>query len=407
MANTILTPSVFAQEGLMHLENELVIASKVRADMSDEFSYVGDTLNVRRPVMYLGQDNNLDITSYSEDITEGKTTVTMDQTFTIAVKITAKERTLSFDRLSEEVIKPAMIRAKDRVETSLASLYTGIYWFAGTPGTLPATFKSVGAVDALLTDAGVQGDRAAFHSPYAALELADGLKGVYVQGKAKSALEKAELGTYANFDHFRSVHVPTHTVGALGGTPLVNGAAQNVTYATAKDTWTQTLNVDGWTISVTGVVKAGDVFTIAGVNSVNPITKQSTGSLQTFVVTADANSNGSGQTALTISPPIIVGGAYATVSAAPADNAAITIKTGTAATPYRQSLLMDPAAMLLVSRPLDIPQEGVKTSTKSGNRMTVSCTSWVDGKTLEQTMRFDMLWGTKLIDPRKAARLTS
>lgn len=408
MANTILTPSVFAQEGLMHLENELVLGSKVRADMSDQFNMVGDTINVRRPVMYQGQSNNLDITSYTEDVTEGKTTVTMDQTLTIPVKITAKERTLSFDRLSEEVIKPAMIRMRDAIEVSLASLYTGAYWFSGTPGTLPSTFMSVGTVDAILTDAGVpQSDRIGVHSPYAGLALADGLKSVYVQEKAKTALEKATIGRYANMDHYTSVHMPTHTVGALGGTPLVNGASQNVTYAACKDTWTQTLNVDGWTASVTNVLRAGDVFTIAGVNSVNPITKASTGQLQTFVVTAAANSNASGQTALTISPPIITTGAYQTVDAAPADNAAVTIKTGSANTGYRQSLLMHPSAMLLVSRALDIPQEGVKSSTKTGNRVTISATSFVDGKTLDQTIRFDMLWGVKLLDPRMIARLSS
>ena len=408
MTNTFLTPSVFAQEGLMHLENELVIGNKVRADMSDQFQMIGDTINVRRPAMYLGQENNLDITSYNEDITEGKTTVTMDQTLTIPVKITAKERTLSFDRLSEQVIRPAMIRMKDVIETRLANLYTNFYWFSGTPGTLPATFKSVGTVDAILTDAGVpQSDRVAFHSPYAALELADGLKGVYVQQKAKTALEQAGIGRYANFDHYSSVHMPTHTVGVATGTPKVN-VNQSTTYALSKDTWSMTLNTDGWTNSTTGILNAGDIITIAGVYSVNPITKKSTGQLQTFTVLADADSGAStGPAALTISPPIITSGAYQTVTAQAANDADITVKTGTGGTGYRQSLLMHPDALLLVSRALDIPQEGVKTSTKSGNRVTISVTSFVDGKTLDQTFRFDMLFGVKCLDPRLGARLTS
>lgn len=408
MSNTFLTPSVFAQEGLMHLENELVIGNKVRADMSDQFQMIGDTINVRRPAMYLGQENNLDITSYNEDITEGKTTVTMDQTLTIPVKITAKERTLSFDRLSEQVIRPAMIRMKDVIETRLANLYTNFYWFSGAPGTLPATFKSVGTVDAILTDAGVpQSDRVAFHSPYAALELADGLKGVYVQQKAKTALEQAGIGRYANFDHYSSVHMPTHTVGVATGTPKVN-VNQSTTYALSKDTWSMTLNTDGWTASTTGILKAGDIITIAGVYSVNPITKKSTGQLQTFTVLADADSGAStGPAALTISPPIITSGAYQTVTAQAANDADITVKTGTGGTGYRQSLLMHPDALLLVSRALDIPQEGVKTSTKSGNRVTISVTSFVDGKTLDQTFRFDMLFGVKCLDPRLGARLTS
>lgn len=410
MANTILTPSVFAQEALMHLENELVLGSKVHTDHSDEFKMVGDTVSIRRPVMYLGQADNLDITSYTEDVTEGKTTLSMNKTLTIPVKITALERTLSFDRLAEEVIRPAAIRMKDYIETQLAAQYTNFYWFSGTPGTVPSTFLSLASAGAILTDAGVpMGDRIAVHGTDAAANLADGLKGTFVESKARTAIEKASVGYYGGFDNYQSVHAPTHTVGTATGTPLVNGGSQNVTYAASKDTWSQTLNTDGWTNSVTGILKAGDVITIAGVFAVNPITKESTGRLQTFTVLADADSGAStGPAALTISPPIITSGAYKTVTAAPADNAAITVKTGTGGTSYKQSLLMNPKALALVSRPLDIPQgAGVKTSTKTGNKVTISVTEFINGNTLDQTFRFDILFGTKCLDPRMGLRLTN
>jgi len=79
--------------------------------------------------------------------------------------------------------------------------------------------------------------------------------------------------------------------GIATGTPLVNGAAQTGS----------TLTTDGWTISQTGILKAGDYI---GVN----------GELK--VITADANSNASGQATLTFEPPL---------RASPADNAAITV----------------------------------------------------------------------------------
>jgi hypothetical protein len=182
-----------------------------------------------------------------------------------------------------------------------------------------------------------------------------------------------------------------------------------VTYATAKDTWSQTLNTNGWTNSTTGILKAGDTFTIASVFSVHPGTKASTGRLQTFTVLADANSGAStGPAALTISPPIITSGAFQTVTAAPADDAVITVKTGTSATSYRQSLLLAPGAMTLVTRPLKVENgAGVKTSTQTGNRVTITATEWINGNTLEHFMRFDMLWGTKVLDPRLGLRLTS
>ena len=261
-----------------------------------------------------------------------------------------------------------------------------------------------------MSDAGVpNAGRFAAHSTGAALALADGLKGVYVQDKAKTAFEMAEIGRYANFMNYETVHAPTHTVGVATGTPLVNGGAQNVTYATAKDSWSQTLLTDGWTNSTTGILKLGDVFTIAGVNAVNPVSKESTGRLQTFVVLADADSGATtGPASLTISPPIITSGAYQTVSAVPADNAAIVVKTGASGASHKQSLLLHPKAFALVSRPLKIASAaGVKTSTKAGNKVTISCTEWVDGSTLQHNMRFDMLFGVKCLDPRLGARLTN
>ncbi len=409
MANSFLTPSVFAQEGLMLLENELVLGNKVHSDLSSEFAMVGDTISVRRPTAYLGQDDNLDVTSYNEDITQGKTTIVMNKTLSVKVNISALDRTLSFDRTVEDIIKPVAIKFKDKIEASLASLYTSLYWFSGTPGTVPSTFLSLANAGAIMTDAAIPSDRFAVHGTDATANLADGLKGVYVQNTAKTAFEKATIGFYGGFDNYQSVHAPTHTVGTATGTPLVNGASQNVTYAASKDTWTQSLITDGWTNSVTGILKAGDVFTIAGVYAVNPVSKATTNRLQTFVVTADANSGAStGPATLTISPPIITSGAYQTVTAAPADDAAITVKTGTGGTAYKQSLLLHPKAFALVTRPLNIPQgTGLKTSTKTGNKVTISCSEWVDGNTLNHYMRFDMLWGVKCLDPRLGMRLTN
>ena len=83
--------------------------------------------------------------------------------------------------------------------------------------------------------------------------------------------------------------------GIATGTPLVNGASQTGT----------SLVTDGWTASQTGILKAGDIFKLAGLN-------------QVFDITADVNSNGSGQATLPISPPLWAGGS-------PADNAALTV----------------------------------------------------------------------------------
>ena len=410
MTNSLLTPDVFANEAIMHLENELVLGNMVNSDYSKEFTAVGETISIRKPVRFAGQSDNLDVTSYNEDIIEGKQTVTMDKTETIKFSLTALDRTLSVEKISERYIKPAVDKLRDRIEAEIASNYYKFFHFGGTPGTTPSTFLSLASAGAVLTDQAVPTSRRfAVHGPDTAVALADGLKGVYVQDKAKTAFEEAKIGRYGMFDNYMSVHAPTHVVGAHGGTPLVNGADQNVTYAASKNGWSQTLVTNGWTNSTTGILKAGDVITIAGVYAVNPVSRTSTGRLQTFTVLADADSGAStGPATITISPAIIVSGAYQTVSAAPADDAVITVKTGTASASNRQSLLMHPDAITLVTRPLDIASgAGLKTSTKSGNRVTISCSEWIDGNTLTHNFRFDMLFKAECIDPRLGYRLTA
>lgn len=410
MANAFYTPTAVSKEFVRMLEQELILGKMANSDISSDFNMVGSTVYVRRQMQYLGQDDNLDLTSYTEDVTEGTVAVAMDKTWSDKVTIGASDRTLSFDRWSEMVVRPMARRAAEKIETSLAGLYYKFYHFDGTPGTVPSTVLELAEAGAYMTDVGIPvGGRVGFHSPVAGAKISAAIANSNVQGRNKTALEKAMIGYAGGFDNYETAFTPTHTVGVATGTPLINGAAQNVTYATAKDTWSQTLNTDGWTNSTTGILKAGDTFTIAGVFSIHPGTKESTARLQTFTVLADADSGATtGPAALTVSPPIITSGGFQTVSAAPADNAAIVVKTGTGGTAYRQSLLLDPMAVTLVSRALDIPGDaGLKTSTQSGNNVTVSVSEWTDGNTLAHNMRFDMLWGREVLDPRRGLRMTS
>ena len=199
--------------------------------------------------------------------------------------------------------------------------------------------------------------------------------------------------------------VPTHTVGPLGGTPLVNGASQNVTYDTAKNTWTQSLITDGWTAAAANRLKAGDVFTIANVFMVNPKTKATLPILQQFVVNADVSSDAGGNLTANISPPIITSGPHQTVSAAPADNAALTI-LGTASTGYKQNLMYHKNAMALAIVPLEMPQAAYNGSRESYKGMSVRVIPIYDGTNDISKWRLDLLYGRKLIDARIATRVS-
>ena len=97
------------------------------------------------------------------------------------------------------------------------------------------------------------------------------------------------------FEAFQAV-LPGHDTpqGTATGTPLAFGAA--AAGATAIPT-------DGWTINITGILKAGDFIKFSGHTKV-------------YMVVADANSNGSGQATLSIMPKLV---------AAVADNEALTV----------------------------------------------------------------------------------
>lgn len=148
--------------------------------------------------------------------------------------------------------------------------------------------------------------------------------------KSMDALEKAYIGPIANFETYK-LDYAYRLAAAAAGAITVSGANQ---YYTPKATSTaatgEQSNVDNryqtLTVSSTANAKAGDAFTIAGVNEVHHITKADTGSLKTFRVIAIVDG-----THMVISPPIISGGGgtdpelqYKNVTAAPANAAAIT-----------------------------------------------------------------------------------
>jgi hypothetical protein len=146
------------------------------------------------------------------------------------------------------------------------------------------------------------------------------------------------------------------------------------------------------------------VFTIAGVNAVNPKSKVSTGYLQQFVVKSAVTADGSGNATLTISPPIITSGSYQTVSAAPADNAAMTV-VGSGATAYRQNLVFHRNAFCLAMRDLEMPDGAVFKARESANGFSIRVLKWYDGENDEERIRLDVLYGWKTIYPHLATRM--
>ena len=406
MANNFKNTSLVTKIAVKEFLNALMMGSKVDRQLDSQFQKVGASIQVRRPVMFEATSGA--VLGTADDIEERAATVTLDRREKVHFEIDSEAMTLNVEDMTSRYIKPAMEELAQLVETAIGGVYPTIGNFSGTPGTTPGTFLAVGAAGNVLSKLGVPlSDRCLFVDPDAALALSNGLQSVFPENIARKAIEEASVGRYAKWDIFESNSLAVHTVGVATGTPLVNGAAQNVTYAASGDSWTQSLITDGWTSDTADILKAGDVFTIAGVNSVNRRTRETTGALQTFSVQADvASGSTTGPATLTITPPMIIDGPYQTVNAVPADDAVITVISGTGGSEYRQNLGFHKNAITLAMAPLDMPQDGASSARESFKNVSIRSVRQYDITNDKTIFRFDILFGVKAQNPDFAVRLT-
>jgi hypothetical protein len=159
-------------------------------------------------------------------------------------------------------------------------------------------------------------------------------------------------------------------------------------------------------ISFTGSSKTwnvGDVFTIASVFAVNPQTRQSTGSLQQFVVTAAAT--GSSTATLSISPALYTSSnALATVNSFPQASAVVTM-VGSANTGYPQNLIYHKDAISFATADLLLPQGVDMASRQVHNGISLRIVRQYDINNDRLPCRIDVLYGYNAIRPVTAVRL--
>lgn len=273
-------------------------------------------------------------------------------------------------------------------------------------------FDDVAEIDARLTEIGVpMGDRLAFFSPRDMNKMAGNLASRQEDtSRSKTAYEKAlvnsDIAGIEVYKNDQSVLLSAATGGAI----LINGANQRTVPAATttngsapgeeenKDNRYTDLIVDGGTYAN---IKAGDAFTIVNVNSVNMITKQDTGQLKTFRVISKPAAN-----TIRVYPAIIFGPTdaeveYQSVSALPADNAPLTWLNTTAGaiSPFfrKESLLLIPGSF-----EVENGAGVISTTATTDLGIQIIYTRSTDIKTLVQSARFDIRWGTALTNPEMA-----
>jgi hypothetical protein len=423
MPNAFQTATLITNEVLRIAHNNSAFLGNMNTDYQQNWKgkYApGSTVQARRPVQFTIRSG---ATANVQDITDSTVPIVVQPELGIDFAISDYDLTTAvrndggIDKaFRDRFLKPAGLRISAEVDFQVATLIkNGVANFIGSPGTGPSTYQNIADAQVPMDDEACPRDgmRYAALSPTANAAVIGGLSGLFNASKQLSDNYKTGVMTDAlGLNFAMSQNVPSHTVGALGGTPLVNGIMGIVNAGATDNPYASTTSLvtDGWTAAVGNRLRRGDVITITGVNAVNPETKADTGVQRRFVVTADVSSDGAGNATLVISPAIIAGGAYQNVTARPADNAPIQVLTGTASTTYRQNILWHKDAIAFVSPEMELPggmDMAAQSSLADEGGISLRFVRGFDITNNRRISRFDVLWGAAVIKPEWCVRRTS
>jgi hypothetical protein len=398
MANSLLTIDMITRKSLEILENNLVLTRNVNRQYDDSFAVegakIGSTLRIRLPDRALVTDG---AALQVQDDNEQFTTLTVSSQKHIGVNFTSAELTMQLDDFAERVLKPRVSQLASSVDADVANSYKGIANSVGTPGTTPSTSLVLLQANQKLNEfATPMSPRYATVNPAANAGLVEGMKGLFnPTGTISRQFKNGMMGEgILGLDEINmSQSILNHTNGDWGTGITVTSTVSTQGQATLP-------------ISFTGSSKTwnvGDVFTIAGVFAVNPQTRQSTGSLQQFTVTAVET--GSSTATLDISPALYTSAnALATVDSFPQASAVVTM-LGSANTGYAQNLVYHKDAISFATADLLLPQGVDMASRQVHNGISLRIVRQYDINNDRMPCRIDVLYGYAAIRPVTAVRM--
>jgi len=400
MSNSILTIDMITRKALEILENNLVITRNVNRQYDDSFAVegakIGSTLRIRLPDRALVTDG---AALQVQDDNEQFTTLTVASQKHIGVNFTSAELTMQLDDFAERVLKPRISQLASSIDADVATSFKNIYQSVGTPGTVPSTsLVLLQAQQKLNEAAAVMSPRYATVNPAANAGLVEGMKGLFNPTDTISRQFKNGMmgeGVLGFEEINMSQSISQHTTGTTPTAPIVAATV------TAEGSTSLAISFS----SGSPTFRIGDVFTVANVFAVNPQTRQSTGSLQQFVVTADLNISSTTTGTLTVSPAMYTSAnALATINAFPASGAALTFLGGSA-TAYPQNLIYHKDAITFATADLLLPQGVDMASRQVHNGISMRIVRQYDINNDRLPCRIDVLYGFSVIRPQMACRL--
>jgi len=392
MANQFITTDLVSNTALAMFANNapfVMTASRIYQDDFVSSGYkIGDTLQVRRQNHFIVGDGSV---ATPQSIIETVESIVIAHQYHALIAYTIQDLSLRIEDFSRLFIAPAIQEVITQMEKDIASsAEQELNFFTGTAGVAINSFTTVDTAGAKLLEQGVN----IASDAYMAMTVRDGssLKGALLNNFTpvfnEDIVRSSAIGHLSYFDIFQSQNIKRHTAGAgprlhSADTLLVNGAVASGT----------AIVMDGASFTITDYFVVGDVISIAGVQSVNPVGRAATGQDMQFVVTANASSDGAGNITVQVSPSIISDtlNPNRNVSNAIPNNAPVTMVGS-----HNVNVAYPSRGLDIVCPPLyklQVPYASVAVDPETGLSLAVTQTGDILG--YQNYMRIDLLCGFK------------
>ncbi len=390
MPNQFITTQLVSNTALAMFANNapfVMTGSRIYQDDFQNSGYkIGDTLQVRRQNNFVIGDGS---TAVPQDIIETVETITVAHQYHALIAYTVQDLSLRIEDFSRMFIQPAIQNIITQMERDISTAAElTLNFFTGTPGTPINSFQTVDLAGAKLLEQGVN----IASDAYLAMTVRDGssLKSALLNNFTpvfnEDIVRQSAIGHLSYFDIFQSQNITKHISGLAAttyssDTLTVNGAVSSGS----------TIVLAGATISITNYFLPGDLISIAGVHSTNPLSRASTGQNMQFVITQAANSTSGGAVTISVSPVII------SSASSPLQNVDAPVPSGAAVTvvnSYNNNVAYPARALDIVCPPLyklQVPYSSVAIDPETGLSLAVTQTGDILG--YQNLMRIDVLCG--------------
>lgn len=404
MANNFITTDLVAKNSLAMFANNapfVMTASRIYEDEFMNTGYkIGDNIRIRRQNHFIVGDGS---TATPQDIIEDVENLNINHQYHTMIAYTIKDLSLRIDDFNRMFIQPAIQEIITEMEKDIGSqAETSLNYFTGTPGTRINSYESVDIAGAKLLEQGVNiSDNA-----YLAMSVRDGsvLKGAllnqFTPAYNDDIVKTSSLGHLSYFDVFQSQNIVNHVAGVGPRTRIGTDTLMVASVGSSGNV----LGLTGAQANVSNYFVAGDVISIGGVQSVNPIGRAPTGQDMQFVITANASSDAGGVIQISLSPEIIsdVNNPRRNVSNPIPTNAPVTMYNS-----HNVNVAYTRRSLDIVCPPLyklQVPYVSVATDPVTG--LSLAVTQQGDMTTYQNYMRIDVLCGFKW-HPEYAVRVMS